>query len=605
MAYQPKHMRVDTNEYLEDSVFQSVKDDPRTFTEEELMIMDAKAMGDAANKRVGVAREIGVNTYDVAGATVEDEISDEELEAQVSRSATLMSVLVIISRITGFMRTWGQAFALGNGMISSCYTVANYLPNMLYELVLGGMIATSFLPVYMSIKRRVGKDGANRYTSNLLSLVLIIMGAVCLVGFVFAGQVIWTQSFSATSEFDFDLTVYLFRFFVIEVVLYALSSVFSGVLNAERDYLWSNAAPIFNNLVLIAGFFLYYFIAPSNPALGTFILAVANPLGVAVQVLLQVPSLKRHGIVLRPLVDIHDPAIRETVSIGVPTVVVILAATISGSIQVSCQLSVTPAGASIANYAHLWSTLPYAVFAIPVTVAMFTELSDRISKDDIDGFKRGVTMGIGKISFFLVPFMLYLIVFSFPLVMLMAVGRFTIDEVGITAEYLAFSAAYLPFYGIYTYLQKACSSLRKMHAFAIATVVANLAQIAICLTLTRTFGLNLVALTQPVVYGVTDVIALVFIRKYVGSLGLGSALASVVRSFLLGAAGAAAGWAVLWALQAYLAPLGTGGVLQAFAYTVAGGIPALLVTYGLALAFHVPEASALESLLGRFLPKRS
>ena len=604
MAYRPKHFRVDSDEYLEDSVFQSVKDDPRTFTEEELETFAKDALGDALETRVGVAREIGVNTYDVAGGSVPDEMSDEELEAQVSRSATLMSVLVIISRITGFMRTWGQAFALGNGMISSCYTVANYLPNMLYELVLGGMIATSFLPVYMSIKRRVGKDGANRYTSNLLSLVLIIMGAVCLIGFVFAGQVIWTQSFSATSEFDFDLTVYLFRFFVIEVVLYALSSIFSGVLNAERDYLWSNAAPIFNNLVLIAGFFLYYFIAPTNPALATFILAVANPLGVFVQVILQVPSLKRHGIELRPVVDIHDPAIRETVSIGVPTIIVILAATISGSIQVSCQLSVTPAGASIANYAHLWSTLPYAVFAIPVTVAMFTELSDRISKEDIDGFKRGVTMGIGKISFFLVPFMLYLIVFAYPLIMLMAVGRFTPDEVGVTAEYLAFSAAYLPFYGIYTYLQKACSSLRKMHAFAIATVVANLAQIVICLAFTKTFGLNLVAITQPVVYGVTDVITLMFLRKYVGSLGLGSAAKSVLRSLALGAAGAAVGAGILWALQAFVAPLGA-GVIQAFAYTCVAGVAALAVTYGLALALHVPEASALESLMGRFLPKRA
>ena len=604
MAYQPKHMSLDTNEYLSDSMFQSVADDPRTFTDDELAFMAEDALGDATEQRVGVAREIGVNTYDVPGDHVPDELSEEEIEAQVSRSAGLMSVLVIISRITGFMRTWGQAFALGNGVISSCYTVANYLPNMLYELVLGGMIATSFLPVYMSIKRRVGKDGANRYTSNLLSLVMIIMGAVCLIGFVFAGQVIWTQSFSATSEFDFDLTVYLFRFFVIEVVLYALSSVFSGVLNAERDYLWSNAAPIFNNIVLIVGFFAYYYIAPTNPALGTFILAIANPLGVAVQVVLQMPSLKKHGIELRPLVDLHDPAIRETISIGVPTVVVILAATVSGSIQVSCQLSVTPAGASIANYAHLWSTLPYAVFAIPVTVAMFTELSDRISKDDIDGFKRGVTKGIGSISFFLVPFMLYLIVFAYPLIMLMAVGRFTVDEVGITAEYLAFSAAYLPFYGIYTYLQKACSSLRKMHAFAIATVVANLAQIAICMALTSTLGLNLVAVTQPVVYGVTDIIALLFIRKYVGPLGLRSALASVARSFALGAAGAAVGWGVLWALQTFVAPL-EAGVVQAFVYTCAGGIPALLVTYGLALALHVPEASSLETLIGRFLPKKA
>ena len=70
-----------------------------------------------------------------------------DAETSVGKSAAMMSVLVIFSRITGFVRTWGQAFALGTTLLSSCYTVANNLPNQLYELVIGGMIITAFLPV--------------------------------------------------------------------------------------------------------------------------------------------------------------------------------------------------------------------------------------------------------------------------------------------------------------------------------------------------------------------------------------------------------------------------------------------------------------------------
>ena len=100
----------------------------------------------------------------------------EEGEANVGRSAAMMSVLVIFSRITGFVRTWGQAFALGTTLLSSCYTVANNLPNQLYELVIGGMIITAFLPVYLDVKQRLGRKGANAYISNLLSLLLIVLG---------------------------------------------------------------------------------------------------------------------------------------------------------------------------------------------------------------------------------------------------------------------------------------------------------------------------------------------------------------------------------------------------------------------------------------------
>ena len=151
------------------------------------------------------------------------------------------------------------------------------------------MLTTAFLSVYMTVKRRAGTEGASSYTSNLVSIVLVVMGAVSALGFVFAAQLVYTQSFTASEDFDFGLTVYFFRFFVIEIVLYALSSIFLGVLNAERDYFWGQAAPIFNNFVTTASFLVYASLADVNPQLALVILALGNPLGVAVQVIMQLP----------------------------------------------------------------------------------------------------------------------------------------------------------------------------------------------------------------------------------------------------------------------------------------------------------------------------
>ena len=206
-----------------------------------------------------------------------------------ARSAALMSALVAASRLTGFLRTWGQAYAIGVIVMASCYSVANNLPNQLYELVAAGMLTTAFLPVYMTVKKRAGTEGASSYTSDLVSIVLVVMGAVSALGFVFAAQLVYTQSFTASEDFDFGLTVYFFRFFVIEIVLYALSSIFSGVLNAERDYFWGQTAPIFNNFVTTASFLVYASLADVNPQLALAILALGNPLGVAVQVIMQLP----------------------------------------------------------------------------------------------------------------------------------------------------------------------------------------------------------------------------------------------------------------------------------------------------------------------------
>ncbi|OUO33975.1 lipid II flippase MurJ [Olsenella sp. An293] len=511
-----------------------------------------------------------------------------------------MSALVVVSRLTGFMRTWGQAYAIGVTVMASCYSIANNLPNQLYELVAAGMLTTAFLPVYMTVKKRAGTEGASAYTSNLVSIVLVAMGAVAVLGFVFAAQMVYTQSFSATDEFDFDLTVYFFRFFVIEVVLYALSSIFSGVLNAERDYFWGQAAPIFNNFVTTASFLIYAALAETSPELALLVLALGNPLGVAVQVVLQIPPMLRHGIRLRFGIDLHDPLLKETLRIGVPSLAVVVASFVTTSVQSSSALSVVPTGASITYYSRLWYTLPYSILTVPITTAMFTELSDSWAKGDRASFTRGIVSGSGQILFFSVPFMLYLIVFSVPLISILAAGSFTPDALAMTASYLCAYAISLPAYAVYMYLQKVASAMRRMVLCAVANAIAAVVQVVALLALTPVFGLDFVAFSSTLFFVTLCVVMLASLRRTLGPIGLGGVLASALRAVALGLAGAVVGAVLLRLLNSTLGDC-TGTMLRSLGYCVAAGVPALIVTYGAALALKVPEAAMIGRLAGRLL----
>ena len=542
-------------------------------------------------------REGGVRSDTVPMEAVQE--GDQEAAAAIGRNTALMSALVIVSRITGFFRTWGQAYALGVTVMASCYSVANNLPNQLYEIVVGGMLVTAFLPVYLSVKRRLGTGGASAYTSNLVSIVLLLMGAVAALGFVFAAQVVWTQSFSATSEFDSELATYFFRFFVIEVVLYSLSSIFSGVLSAERDYLWSSAAPIINNFVTTASFLAYAWLVDSDPSLALIVLALGNPLGVAVQVLVQLPALRRHGIRLGWRIDLRDPALKETLTIGVPTIVVMLCSFETTSVMNSSALSVTGAGASISYYARLWFTLPYAILAVPITTAMFTELSVYVAESDLDSYKRGVSEGTSQILFHMIPFMLYLIVFARPLVEFISAGKFSPDEIETTTQYLQALCVSLPLYGVSTYLQKVCSSLRRMGLYARAHVIAALIQTALCLLLTPVLGLNFVALSSAAYMLLVDAVSFAGLRRRLGSMGLWSVVGCVVRASAFGTAGATVGLVILSLLAR--TPLAAAGTLGSVARLALAGMPALVVTYGAALVTKAPEADMVSSLLSRVL----
>ena len=524
---------------------------------------------------------------------------EDETLKQADSSSILVSALVIVSRITGFFRTTMQAWALGATGVASAYTVANQMPNFLYELVVGGMLITSFLPVYINVKTKLGKKGAAVYASNLLTIVLVLMALLALISVALAAPIIWTQSAGASAGFDFDLSVWFFRWFAVSIVLYALSSIFSGVLNAERDYLWSNFAPVLNNLITIAMFVAYgYLVQDGADARGAaIVLAVGTPLAVAVQVFCQVPALRRHGLRLSLRVNLHDPALKDTLSIGLPTLVATLAAAPTTAIMSSCALSVTPAGASIAYYSRVWYVLPYSIFAIPITVTMFTELSSSFLAGRTDRFRDYVVEGTKKILFTLVPCAMLLIVFAEPLIAVFASGQFTDEDALLTAHYLQALSLALPLYALSSYVQKVCSSMMRMGLFAAATVVGSVLQVVICLWLTPVWGLYVVPVSSSFFYGAIDVVTLLQVRAKLGGLRMRSVFVSVARALALGALGCLVGVAILAALTHAFGPCR--GVVRGLLYAAVGGFPALAVTFGGATLLGISDAPLFDALFSR------
>ena len=402
----------------------------------------------------------------------------ESKASSVGASAALMSVCVLFSRITGFLRTWAMAFALGSSFLSSSYQVANNLPNMLYELVMGGMLVTAFLPVYISVKKKSGTGAGNAYASNLLTLVTIFLGVLSILCMIFPAQVIYTQTFYSDQSSS-ALATFFFQYFAIQLVFYGASSIVSGLLNANRDYLWSSIAPVANNVIVIATFLMYAAIAPINSDVALFVIAIGNPLGVFVQMAIQLPALKRNGIRLRPRIDLHDPALRDTLAIGGPTFLVMIISFATVSVMNAASYCFAVDGPSILAYSRLWYTLPYSFLAIPITTAMFTELSEMKAEGDMKGVVSAITNGTAQIMFLLVPFALYLAVFSVPLVTLYHVGAFTMENIQSISSYLVVLAFALPFYGVSSYLQKVFSSLRKMGVYAALNFLAGIVQVAL------------------------------------------------------------------------------------------------------------------------------
>ncbi len=514
----------------------------------------------------------------------------------VGRSAGLMTVLTIVSRVTGFIRTWAMAAAIGMSLLSSSYQVANNLPNMLYELVMGGMLVTAFLPVYMGVRREQGREASNEYVGNLLGILLLLLGGISVLGTVFAPGFIWTQSFLSGDGGSMDTAAFMFRFFAIQILFYGLGSVFSGVLNAHRDYFWSTFAPVLNNVIVIASFMGFAPVsAQFGEQAGIILIAAGTTLGVFVQMACQIPALGKHGVHPHIHIDFKDPALRQTIALGIPTLLATVCMFVSTSITNAAALVVQPeTGPSVIAYARLWYTLPYALIAASLSTALYTELSHDAQEKDYDSVRTGISRGVAQMLFFLIPFALYLIVFARPLNMIYCAGKFDASGVALVSEFLIYLAFSLPLYGVVVLMQKSFSALLDMKPYSRYCLYSAIGQAGSVLLfgVVLGYGMPAIALSYVVDYVVLVGCSLWWLRRHLHGLQVRSILHGGFFGLFFGGLGAAAGAGVMWALEHFVGVLGS-SILITLGYVCVAGVVSLAVTFGLAFVFKMPEVSAL------------
>ena len=535
-----------------------------------------------------------------------DNASEAIRDGSVNKSTAIISICVVISRITGFFRTWIMAFAFGATALASAYQVANNLPSMLYELVAGGILVTAFLPVYVTVKKRLGQEASNKYASNLFTIVVLFLAIISVLCALFPQVVIYTQSFWSDQE-QMGAAVFFFQFFAIQLLFYGAGAIISGLLNANRDYLWASLAPAANNIIVIGAFIAYALTVSGDPVLAMYFVALGNPLGVFMQLVLQAPALRKNGIKLRPRIDFKDPGLKDTLSLGIPALFVMICSFIVVSVQTAAAYSFADNGPSVLAYARLWFTLPYAFLAVPITTSMFTELAEMQAEGNMDGVKHGIIACSKQIVFFMFPMTVFLVVFAAPLITLYLAGEFSADAIEIISSYLMVLATALPFYGVNTYLQKIFSSLRKMKAFAGINAIAGGVQV-ILTVLASVFagfgivGINAIAWAEIIFYILADVLLFAYLNKLLGHLGVVSVVKSAFRGILLGGAGSLVSWSILQVLTFVNVPY-TSSIVWALVAIIVAGVPGLLVTFGAALRAKFVEAAFLERIIRRLKNK--
>lgn len=518
----------------------------------------------------------------------------------VLKSTLVMSIATTLSKITGFARTWAMAFALGNTVLASSYQIAFNLPNMLYELVAGGILTTAFLPVYLSVQNRKGEDEAWKFASNLFNIVLIVLGIVVLLATVFAPQVIETQTFMTGGE-SAEQAVFFFRFFAVQVLFLGLGALAGGVLNAHRRYFWPNASSAFNNLIVIATFFGYVPLNAVDPEFARIWLAIGTTLGSFAMFACLVPSLLRLKIAYTPRIDLHDPALREVARIALPVIVFTIANLVAVSFRNAFALDVAPNGPSTIQYAWMWYQLPYGIVAAALSIALFTELADYAARDDARRFKAMFLSGLRLTAFLIVPLAMCLMVLANPLASLYHAGEFTEENIDLVAQVLFWWGTTLPLFAVYMYLYRVFSALKDLVTLTKIDVVLRAVNIGCYVVLTvgagpfEGFGLIGIPIADTVFYVLMNGALVCMLARRTGTFVTKELLVFLLKVTTAALASGAVGFALLTGVFSART-----GIVSSLAAVVTCGV-AMLAVFGVASRLmKVPESDIASQLHAHF-----
>jgi putative peptidoglycan lipid II flippase len=512
-------------------------------------------------------------------------------DGAVARNTAVMAAGTVLSRVTGFGRLMALAYAFNFTRLTDAYVLANNTPNIVYELVLGGILSATLIPVFVDLLATRDEDEAWEGISSVVSAAAVVLVALAVLFALAAPWVIGLYTVGRDDPTVADqraIATFLLVLFAPQVFLYGVISIGTALGNTRRRFAAPMFAPIVNNLVVIgvlvavprvAGSLATASIRHDTGAL--LLLGLGTTAGVAAHAAVQVLSLRGAGIRLRPRWDLRHPAVARVVRLSGWTFG--FAAANQVALYVVLVLANRGDAGDVTTYqaGQVFFLLPHGVFTVSIMTALLPDLAQRWSQGDVAAFRARVSQGLRSILVVLVPAAVGYLVLARPIVhVALDHGAFRASSAEKTADVLVLFAIGLPWFSAYLMLMRAYQAMQDTRSMFLLYAVENAVNIGLALVLHPVLGVQGLALSYAVAYLVGTVAAAAHLRRRLGGLDgarVGRTLAGV-------AVAAAVMAAVVAAVDRVVGP----AVLR-----VAIAVPAGVAVYGLvARLVRIQELSA-------------
>lgn len=522
------------------------------------------------------------------------------------RSNIVVATGTLLSRITGLLRVFVFAAVIGLDSLGDAYLLANETPNIIYDLLLGGVLSATLIPLftaYMGDETRRGAD--ERATSVIVTTAATLMVALTALAMLAAPLVFRLYSLDVADEVDADLFrsvgTTLTRIFLLQILFYGLTGLANAYLQSRRRFLAAAWSPVVANVVIIVSLL-------SLPGRGDTAWGLQDVLddsrlrwtlgfgatgGIAAMALIVVPAAVRAGLVFRPVWDWKHPAVRKLLVMSGWTIGFVAAN--QAAVLVIRNLAGGEGRGINAAYitAFIFFVLPHGLLAVSISTTFQPELARAVVARDRAGFVHHMSLGTRLIALLTLPAAAGLFVLREPIVGLMQRGQLGDAGVANTADALAGLAVGLAAFSIYLFVLRGFYAHQDTRTPFVLNVGENLINIVLAFVLVRWWGVLGLGLAYSIAYLVAAAWAIQVMGYKVPGCSPRTVLRGVWRPVLAAVLMAEA----MWVVRHLIEP--TEGFWHSAAQIVVAGTVGVIVYAAVLVALRVPELDAIRTRLRR------
>ena len=569
-------------------------------------------VGRAADPPTEPLRLAGIAELNGATETVVEASAPEQRTSaeppSLARASGSMVIANLVSRITGFLRQIMLVGVLGIGAIPDSYNLANTLPNIVYELLMGAVLASAVIPVLVRAQTEDADDG-EAFTQRLLTVagVLLLVGTIAAVA---CAPLLTRLYFSSGDPHRTALTTAFSYLLLPQILFYGVFGLLSGILNARHVFKPAAWATVLFNLVMFATLGLYLVmpgeitldpVRMSNPKL--LVLGIGTTLGVAIQAGVLLPPLFRTGLKLRWRWG-WDHRLSQFSRMVFWLVLYTLVSQVAYVVLSKIATGAQPGSYTVYSNSWLLLQVPYGVLGVSLLTAIMPRMSKAAAEGDIPGVVSNLSTGSRVSAVMIVPICALITVLGPEVgIALFGLRHGNISGAAVIGLSLTTSAFGLVFYAI-TMLQ-----LRVFYAMNDARTPTVINGIMVVVKVILFFICAHLLDPEHVVYGLTfingigfvfaAIVGEIWLRVRIGRLDTGAVLRTLLKVTIASVWGAAAALLVGKGLGG-LFPTGT-LLARSWVVLIIGSLVGLPVAFGGMLILRVSELQPAWRRIARLI----